>query len=158
MTTLRQLRTLAKPVMIPRLQSLGFDLKQTLNFVRRRRLFFDIIRCEVLSSGENLRVQVYCWSSRLDPSIPPERIPIGCPIVTGGPLGRSEEIPDYGSLWNVRTTGEAAESLLSVLQQIESVAIPWFDQIIDPATYLEKVDINVKDTEYWQEVQAALMG
>ena len=159
MTTLAQVKKVAKQRFIPTLEAHGFKHIKTMDFLRRRPDYIhDVIALGILRGGGNLRASVDCWVPELDPEIDPrsiEKVPPPA-ISSGGDLG-FDRISFGGRLWNVSREADIGPALDAVLDQVERIALPWFAAIESREKLVEALVPEVRNQPDFEQVRQAIL-
>lgn len=159
MTTLAQVKKVAKTRFIPALEAHGFKHIKPMEFMRRRPgHLYDFVALGILRGGGNLGASVLCWVPELDPEIDLEAIEKNSPgtLYCGGDLGW-DRISFGGKLWDVSLEADIAPALEKVLDQVERIALPWFDSIDSREALVGALAPEVRNQPDFEQLREAIL-
>ncbi|WP_100915003.1 hypothetical protein [Pseudoalteromonas spongiae] len=160
MTTLAQIKKIAKPWFIPEMKERGFsqNSKATLTFFREAvDGIYHFISFDILSSGENLRVNVFAWVPEINATYDFSQFPKKIGITNGGGL-RDNDINIGHKYWKVRDEAEIINALKEILLGIDKIAIPWLDSVDTREELLERFFIDAKNRDNFQERKVRILS
>ena len=129
MTTLTQLKKLAKDGFIPFMKENGFEIFHTFTFVKKgKEEIFFVIYPEI-SHGGNLRITAVCHTDEMQELFSPE-FPKYISRMVGGYLEPGEDIAyENRHIWKIDTEEMATEALKEIKSCLEESAFSFFDSI-----------------------------
>lgn len=160
MTTLAQIKKLAKPWFISEMKARGFsqNSKASMTFFREGvDGIYHFISFYILSSGENLRVNVFAWVPEINAVYDFSQFPKKIGITNGGGL-RDNDINIGHKYWKVRDEAEIINALKEILLGIDKVAIPWLDGVDTREELLERFFIDEKNRDNFQEIKERILS
>ncbi|KPV93607.1 hypothetical protein AN214_04357 [Pseudoalteromonas sp. P1-9] len=131
MTTLAQIKKIAKQDFIPAMKARGFleSSKSAMVFYKKHLDdIFQVIMFDLLSNKEDLEVLVFSWVPELKQSYDMKEFPKKLVITNGGSLDKNglSESADY---WEVSQIESVASILNEIIVSVDSHAIPWLNEI-----------------------------
>lgn len=146
MTTLAQIKKIAKADFIPAMKERGFsqNSKAAMDFYREGDDgIYHMITFYILRSGENLRIHVYGWVKEIDEDIDISKFPRGTSMINGDCLGE-KEIGIEDKWWDIADLDNIPSVLDEVLADIDDIAIPWLDGITSRDKLIERTTIDFR--------------
>lgn len=136
MTTLSQLDKYADKWFNDQMRRRGFAVERKFAYWRKRGPLYDMFWSEILSSGNNLRMNVTIWSPWVDhPDGDLGDFPPGKSLIGGNLSDRFPETMQSGELFSIDTEAAIESSLSNLLTLIDICALPWFSTINSYETY-----------------------
>jgi hypothetical protein len=129
MTTLSELRKLARTSLTPELEKRGFKLApKRLQYWRKKSDVYHILSAQVFSGGAAMRLWAFPWVPEGQGVYDMSRFPDRVAVYAGGALGE-HGIGVGGKSWAIATEADAHASFRDILRLLDTVGIPELDKI-----------------------------
>lgn len=154
MTTLSQLKKIARSDFLPTLEKKGFSLISTFTLTREADEKILHVISPIISYGTNLKVYITCYTPEMDEDdLPQYRFPKGLPTMVGGELDPDQDpSPISGHLWKVGNETDAKRSFDEVLKWIRLRAFPFFQKIQNREALINNVHRQLR-AQYAEEIE-----
>lgn len=160
MTTLAQIKKIAKLSFIPAMKERGFsqNSKDTMAFFREGNDgIYHLIAFYILQSGINLRIHVYSWVKEMADDFDMTKFPRGTSMVIGDCLA-DNEIGIGCKIWRIDHLDGIPKVLDEVLIDIDSIAIPWLDGITTREELIARTSIDFRsDNEKFEKMKEKVL-
>jgi hypothetical protein len=161
MTTLAQIKKIAKTEFIPAMEKHGFQesSKASMKFYRESKDgIFHIISFNVLRSGELLRIHVYSWVIEFEDEFNMDKFPKYTSILNGDCLGESR-IGIEDKLWEIMDLENIPTVLAEILDRVNKIALPWLDGITNREELINRTLVDFrKNNPYFEEIKERVLS
>lgn len=156
MTTLAQLKKIAKGDLTPFMKGKGFDLVNTFGYLKEGPEGIYYMIYPVISYGENLKITIACHTDEMQELIATP-FPKFVSSLVAGELEPGEPIAyENGHIWKVDTEDKAIEALVEIKKCIDDSALPFFESISDRDKLVDFIYPSMRTGDYAKVIDKIL--